>query len=215
MVKYCENCGRPLTVERHICKECQKIKKREKVRLYYKNLKEKGIVKKRYGITNCIYCGKEIVKNRPNQDCCYDCYKKNRHKTVEDYHLVKRNKFANTIGRQTILDLGFKLTSNMIVHHLDENPDNNTITNLLILNRTQHAKLHRYLEKNWSLLLKNNSSNLENCWNNLRDLLTTTWLETMNVNVIKTTNIGQSAAEPLNEDIIYKFSNEEGSETMY
>ena len=103
----------------------------------------------------------------------------------------------------------------MIVHHLDENPDNNTITNLLILNRTQHAKLHRYLEKNWSLLLKNNSSNLENCWNNLRDLLTTTWLETMNVNVIKTTNIGQSAAEPLNEDIIYKFSNEEGSETMY
>ena len=103
----------------------------------------------------------------------------------------------------------------MIVHHLDENPNNNTITNLLILNRTQHAKLHRYLEKNWSLLLKNNSSNLENCWNNLRDLLTTTWLETMNVNVIKTTNIGQSAAEPLNENIIYKFSNEEGSETMY
>ena len=77
MVKYCENCGRPLTVERHICKECQKIKKREKVRLYYKNLKEKGIVKKRYGITNCIYCGKEIIKNRPNQNCCYDCYKKN------------------------------------------------------------------------------------------------------------------------------------------
>ena len=72
-----------------------------------------------------------------------------------------------------------------------------------------------YFRKNWSLLLKNNSSNLENCWNNLRDLLTTTWLETMNVNVIKTTNIGQSAAEPLNEDIIYKFSNEEGSETMY
>ena len=72
-----------------------------------------------------------------------------------------------------------------------------------------------FRKKNWSLLLKNNSSNLENCWNNLRDLLTTTWLETMNVNVIKTTNIGQSAAEPLNEDIIYKFSNEEGSETMY
>ena len=56
---------------------------------------------------------------------------------------------------------------------------------------------------------------MENCWNILRDQLTTTWLETMNVNVIKTTNIGQSAAEPLNEDIIYKFSNEEGSETMY
>ena len=64
-------------------------------------------------------------------------------------------------------------------------------------------------------MLKNNSSNLENCWNILRDQLTTTWLETMNVKVIKITDIGKSAAEPLNEDIIYKFSNEEGSETMY
>ena len=56
---------------------------------------------------------------------------------------------------------------------------------------------------------------MENCWNILRDQLTTTWLETMNVKVIKITDIGQSAAEPLNEDLIYKFSNEEGSETMY
>jgi hypothetical protein len=36
------------------------------------------------------------------------------------------------------------------------------------------------------------------------------------VKVIKITDIGQSAAEPLNEDCIYIFSlNEEGSETMY
>ena len=83
----------------------------------------------------------------------------------------------------------------------------------LIINRKNHAKLHRFLEKNWSLLLKNNSSNLENCWNILRDQLTTTWLETMSVKVIKIIDIGQSAAEPLNEDLIYKFSNEEGSET--
>lgn len=36
----------------------------------------------------------------------------------------------------------------------------------------------------------------------------------MSVKVIKTIDIGQSAAEPLKEDIIYIFS-EEGSETMY
>jgi hypothetical protein len=57
---------------------------------------------------------------------------------------------------------------------------------------------------------------LENCWNILRDQLTTTWLEITDVKVIKITDIGQSAAEPLNEDYIYMFSlNEEGSETMY
>ena len=37
----------------------------------------------------------------------------------------------------------------------------------------------------------------------------------MSANVIKITDIGQSAAEPLNENFIYMFSNEEGSETMY
>lgn len=36
----------------------------------------------------------------------------------------------------------------------------------------------------------------------------------MNVKVIKTIDIGQSAAEPLKEDVIYIFS-EEGPETMY
>jgi hypothetical protein len=56
---------------------------------------------------------------------------------------------------------------------------------------------------------------LENCWNSLRGQLTTTWLEITSVNVIKIIDIGQSAAEPLNEDCIYIFSNEEGSETMY
>ena len=37
----------------------------------------------------------------------------------------------------------------------------------------------------------------------------------MSANVIKITDIGQSAAEPLTENNIYLFSVEEGSETMY
>lgn len=215
MEKYCEQCGKPLTNEKHICKECKKLNKRLYARKHYAEQKEKGIVKVRYGITTCSICGKEIIKNRPNQTICYDCYKATKHKTVENYNKVARTNTSRTIGRQTILNLGINLSKNMCVHHLDENPSNNKIENLLIINRKNHAHLHRFLEKNWSLLLKNNSSNLENCWNILRNQLTTTWLETMGVKVIKITDIGQSAAEPLNEDLIYKFSNEEGSETMY
>lgn len=98
----------------------------------------------------------------------------------------------------------------MCVHHLDENPSNNKIENLLLINRKNHAKLHRFLEKNWLLSLK---GNLDICWEILRDQLTTTWLKTMNVKVIKINDIGQLTTTPLNEDIIYKFSNEEGSET--
>lgn len=85
----------------------------------------------------------------------------------------------------------------------------------MILNRKEHSQLHRLLEKNWSLLLKDNSNNLENCWDTLRGQLTTAWLETKGANVIKITDIGQSAAEPLNENKIYLFENAEGSETMH
>lgn len=160
---------------------------------------------------------KEIVKNRPNQDTCLSCYKKNIHKTVNNYNKdVKRTlKGRATIGRKTILDLGFDL-KNLVVHHIDENPSNNDLSNLMILSLSNHASLHRSLEKNWSLLLKNNSSNLENCWDILRDQLTTAYLETKSANVIKITDIGQSATEPLNEENIYIFdSHEESSETMY
>ena len=76
--------------------------------------------------------------------------------------------------------------------------------------------MYRILEKNWSLLSKDNNSNLENCWNILRDQLTTAYLETRSANVVKIVDIGQSAAEPLNTDNIYVFDvHEEGSETMY
>lgn len=205
MERYCEQCGKPLTNERRICKECRKSNKRLYAKLHYAELKEKGITKKRYGTITCSNCGKEIIKNRPDQTLCYDCYKLLHHKTVDDYNKVARSNKSNTIARQIVLDLGFTLNKNICVHHLDENPNNNKLTNFLLISRSNHAKLHRFLERNWSLLLKNNSSNLENCWNILRDQLTTTWLETMSVKVIKIIDIGQSAAEPLDENILYIF----------
>lgn len=58
-----------------------------------------------------------------------------------------------------------------------------------------------------ALLLKSNEENFENCWKSLIVPMTTTWLETANVKVIKLWEIGQSAAEPLEK--------EEGSETMH
>lgn len=194
-------------------KEEYKAKKREYAKKHYLENKEKGILKKRYGIGICPYCGEKFIKSHPNQITHRKCMK--IHKTVEDYHKVKRSKCGNTIGRETVLKLGFILTKDIVVHHLDENPDNNVLSNLLILNRKYHASLHRFLEKNWSLLSKDNNSNLENCWDSLRGQLTTAWLETMSANVIKIVDIGQSAAEPLQENFIYKFEIEEGSETMY
>ena len=216
MIRHCKSCGCELTTELKWCESCKKARKREYAKARYKNLIDSGGCKKRYGTTNCVYCGKEIIKNRPNQDTCFECYKKHHYKTVENYNFTKRTKDDTaTIGRQTILNLGFKLTYNLIVHHIDENPNNNALSNLMILSRKNHGKLHYILANIWSLLSKDNSSNLENCWNILRGQLTTAYLETKNANVIKITDIGQSAAEPLNDEYIYIFSQEEGSETMY
>ena len=215
--KYCEICGCKLTaIRKRFCDSCRKQKKRDYAKQHYKDLLESGKRKLRYGITNCVFCGKEIIKNRPNQNTCFSCYKKNKHKTVDNYNKdVKRAlRGRATVGRKTILDLGLDIKG-LVVHHIDENPSNNKLSNLMILNLSNHASLHRILEKNWSLLLKDNSSNLENCWDTLRDQLTTAYLETKSANVIKITDIGQSAAKPLNEENIYIFDlHEEGSETM-
>lgn len=203
-MKQCIDCGSLQVVERRRCKECAQILNRERVKQYHKKDKI------RYGIVNCSICGEKLIKGRPNQVAHGRC----RRKTVENYNNVTRV-FTNTIGRQTILNLRFKLTPKMVIHHVNENPEDNRLMNLWIISRSNHNSLHRFLQQNWSLFLKENGSNSENCWNNLRDQLTTTWLETTSVNVIKITDIGQSAAEPLNENSIYMFSNEEGSETMY
>lgn len=203
-MKQCIDCGSLQVVERKRCKECVLIFNRERVKQYHK--KDKS----RYGITNCSICGESLIKGRPNQVAHGRC----RRKTVANYNKVTRSNSANTVGRQTVLNLGFKLKTNMIIHHVNENPEDNRLVNLWIISRSKHNSLHRVLQQNWSLFLKENSSNSENCWNNLRDQLTTTWLETTGVNVIKITDIGQSAAEPLNENNIYIFA-EEGSETMY
>ena len=212
--KLCKHCNVPLTKERTLCKNCKMQAKRDYVNNRYKLLKTSGQVLKRYGITTCDVCGESMIKNRPSQTTHGSC--KLRHKSIPNYNNVKRSAKGNTIARQLIINLGFiGLNSRIHIHHLDENPDNNSLKNLLILSNQNHAFLHRFLEKNWSLLSKDSSSNLENCWDTLRDQLTTTWLETMSVKVKKIVDIGQSAAEPLTEDFIYRFSIEEGSETMY
>ena len=206
--KLCIDCNENVSFERKRCIDCVKVYNRNRVKKYHKKDKP------RYGIIDCVICGKKLIKGRINQVAHGKC--KINHKTINNYNDVPRSKKGNTIARQIVIDLGFKLNYNLVVHHIDENPNNNTLSNFWIISRKNHTQLHMFLKENRSLLGKPNDSNLENCWNILRDQLTTTWLETTGVNVIKITDIGQSAAEPLNLNNVYLFySCEEGSETMY
>lgn len=196
MEKLCIDCNKNLPIERHRCKECVLIYNRERVKKYYKKDKT------RYGIVLCSECGQNLIKNRPNQTTHGSC--KIQYKTVENYNKVSRNKKGNTKGRQTILDLGFELGKNLVVHHIDENPENNILSNLWVINRKHHAQLHRFLEKQWSILRGNKT---ENSWDLLQNQLTINWLEMTDVKLIKITDVEQSAMIIFNENCIYSFTN--------
>jgi hypothetical protein len=69
------------------------------------------------------------------------------------------------------------LTYNELVHHIDENPNNNDIKNLLIISRSNHVKLHRFLLSKYVALYELKNSNFENAWNILRFESTLDWIK--------------------------------------
>lgn len=196
-MKKCVDCESEEIHERKRCKNCFITYNRLRVKKYYKSDKI------RYGLVKCSICGEDLIKSRPEQTNHGRC--RFTYKNVSNYNAVKRSKSGNMVGRQQVINLGFSLIKSLHIHHIDENPNNNKLGNLMIMSDSNHAKLHQFLRKERSLLEKSSNSNLENCWNTLRDQLTTTWLEITSVNVIKIIDIGQSAAEPLNKDNIYIF----------
>jgi len=196
MLKVCIDCGKEEVVERRRCRECVKKYNRERVKKYY--VKEKH---KRYGIGICSICGKPMKLNKPNQLTHVGCRKKN----TENYNSLKRSNKGNTLSRQMILDKGFLLTKNIIVHHLDENPEHNTFNNFALMSRSNHAKLHRFLQQQWTIFNKSNNSNFDNSWDNIRNQITLSWLETMQANIIKITD---NSSEYLKEDFVYLFFHE-------
>ena len=60
--------------------------------------------------------------------------------TVEDYRYEHRIVAEELLGRE--------LRPNEEVHHLDLNKQNNSPDNLLVLEDTQHIKLHKWLDNN-------------------------------------------------------------------
>ncbi len=137
----------------------------------------------------CSVCKKEIYLWRDNQLVCKECVNKptgcmcanNQYKSIrkEDGTFDNEHRVvAEAILKRTLLD-------KEVIHHIDENPKNNSFNNLLVLSDSDHKKLHKYLQRQRAVLEQSNIGNLENCWNSLRVSYTTAWLETTNVMVLK------------------------------
>lgn len=199
-----DGCGCQCVKGRRYCRTHYLELKRER---YKKRYKEKG----RWKINIiCQICGKQVAACRREQKFCMECYK-----SLQKFASSPKNSYENAGGdsycwahrRIAQKTLNRKLRTNEVIHHLDGDTKNNSLNNLLVLSRAKHGALHNYLRMQGAILSKGNIENFENCWKSLIVPMTTTWLETANVKVIKLWEIGQSAAEPR--------ESEEGSETMH
>jgi hypothetical protein len=202
----CESCKKELSKGR-ICRECMLESKRIAARERYRKYKKRTLY-----THICEACAKGFTTTRKTSSgLCEDCRKslKKEYKATNNYKNSGGSGYCWEHRRIAEEVLGRKLSSNEVVHHMDENPMNNDIKNLIIISRSQHGKLHMYLDKQRVIIEKSMSDNSENCWDNLRVPMTTTWLETASVKVIKLWEIGQSAAELLRSN-----EYEEGSETI-
>lgn len=108
----------------------------------------------------CELCGKEYISlSMKSRFCSYKCsgiyhrgkncgtYKTGEYLTDDGYiqklnadggyHFVHRKVIEDVIGR--------KLTREEHIHHINENKLDNRIENLVILTRSEHMKVHRYL----------------------------------------------------------------------
>ncbi len=157
-----------------------------------------------YGVSICVVCGKEIkLWRKESTHRCQKCRlpvtnaKGSAHATNRSY--LARKMFSEFLKRP--------LTYNEIVHHINEDIEDNSADNLILISRQVHGALHAFLRKRRAILEKSSVVNDENCWNILRAELTTAYLEMSGAKVIKIIPIGQSAAEPL--------LNAEGSETLH
>jgi len=184
--KNCIICGKSKTVGRRYCNECYLSRKREqyKIRGRYS-----------YGKSNCIICNVEITLWRKDQKYCKICCKTS---TTSNFGSIANN-YENGGGdgycwmHRRIAEglLERKLQTNEVVHHIDENPKNNELNNLIVLTRSSHSRLHWFLRLQKDIL--KTTAETEFIWDEIRQSLTVAWIETSN---IKTINLWEVKSGP-------------------
>jgi hypothetical protein len=208
-MKMCSECGKnPKMDKRRVCHRCYLDRRKKQ---YYNKGGEAS--KKRYGKSNCKLCGSEIKLGKPTQKYCWECSVK-----ISKISTNSTNNYQYSGNSETIWEhqvhaeklLERKLKTHEVVHHCNGDPKDNKLSNLILISKTQHGRLHQFIKEQRALMEKSINEQDENCWKTLIAQMTTTWLETANVKVKKLSEIGQSAGEPLNTGV-----DEEASEAMH
>ena len=146
----CLSCGKEFEVN-----ACETRVKENKVHYCSAKCRDEG--RKTGKVITCKQCGKQFYSTR-NDFCSKKCARDYRsanmdHKTyMEKGYLVKYvngyNKKGNVKIHRAIMEekLGGRLNSDEVVHHKDGNKLNNDISNLEVMSRGDHSRLHRKKE---------------------------------------------------------------------
>ena len=89
------------------------------------------------------------IKCRSISDAVHLASKGDVHKTNKGYLGICDTKNHRMPYHRFVMEqhLGRHLTKDEVVHHIDGNPKNNSIDNLVVLSRSEHTKIHRKQQK--------------------------------------------------------------------
>lgn len=109
-------------------------------------------------IRNCVFCGNEFIVDRRHKEkkfCNLECSNAHRRSSrrvptlgADGYKYVWFSDGSGEKEHRYIMEqhLGRKLNADEVVHHIDGNRSNNILSNLAVMKRGEHSKIHRKKE---------------------------------------------------------------------
>lgn len=149
--KTCEVCGKIMKSD--ITYKQNYLNKRK-----YCSRKCMGIANSRRIFVKCDYCGKDttttpaLLELNRRHYCSKSCKFLDRQKgygiTTDKYIWIRIGNKQIKLHRYLMeIKLGRKLKADEIVHHIDFNKFNNNIDNLQVVSRSEHNRIHNFLQK--------------------------------------------------------------------
>lgn len=188
----CISCSGPREIGRKVCKTCHLSLAKKRAKDRYEKLG------RRFLSVDCKACKMPFKAWRKQQILCPSCYKESFKTNFKENNYSFEPKTSRNKHRVLAEKvLGRKLSYNEVIHHIDENPLNNDLDNLMLITRQAHGKLHKFLRGQRVIWEKSQNENLVNCWDNLRVAQTTAWLEMTNAKVKKLSELVNQQPSPL------------------
>jgi len=139
----CYLCGKPRDIGRRICTSCRTIQARKNAAQHYLL----------YGHTQyeheCLACSCTFTTMNKKSVLCPQCLQESKRHNHTSYTIatIKSGRFIFQHRVITEECLGRRLSYNEVVHHVDCVRTNNKLSNLWVLSRAAHGRLHNDLSK--------------------------------------------------------------------